>query len=340
MRSSVRSILAAISAAALAAILVWNARDVEVAPPADPSLSLLAVGDAGQPPEKDPDRIQLRVGEAMAAEDRREAADAVLLLGDNFYPKGLRTEEMLPRLRENLVRPYCHFLTLDGPRSDEVADACPTPLEERHPLPLHAVLGNHDYQSDESPGLQRQVVPELVPRFRVPPTFTDEIRFEPDVSVVLIDSQKLFHKPEERIRFLTEALRASRGPLRIVASHHPPRVLDPDGEDAEWTKRAEPWIERAIEEAGVPVHLWLAGHEHSLQIVEGYEGGPELLVISGAGSDPRSVRSHEGVRFAESVPGFVRVDRVDGDSGSELVVTLFAAETAGPRALAQARVVP
>ena len=66
------------------------------------------------------------------------------------------------------------------------------------------VLGNHDYVSDESPGLQRHVVPELVPSFRVPPYWTDEIRFDAGVSLILIDSHKIYHRPEERAHFLTD----------------------------------------------------------------------------------------------------------------------------------------
>ena len=311
-----------------------------VVPPGEALLSLLAVGDTGRPPERDPEGVRLQVGAGLASEDRRLPASALLLLGDNFYPKGLQGGELVPRVRENLVRPYCHFLGLDGVRSSEVADACDEPLSMRHPLPIHAVLGNHDHLADESPGLQRHVVPELVPAFRVPPYWTHEVHFEPGVSVILIDSQKIFHRASERAHFLTEALRASKGPWRIVVAHHPP-LVDDQSEDAAWVRAAAPEIHRAVAEAGVPVHLWLAGHEHNLQLIDGWEGGPSLVAIAGAGSEPRKVRDLEGVRFAESTPGFARVDlveRADEPGGQALVVTLFDASSEPPLPIAQAHI--
>ena len=80
-------------------------------------LSLLAVGDTGlEPGESWLTNTQLAVAAAMEAEDRRRPADALLFLGDNFYPVGLRRHELEERIRWNFVEPYCRFLASSGAR--------------------------------------------------------------------------------------------------------------------------------------------------------------------------------------------------------------------------------
>src|SRR5215472_2002649 len=94
--------------------------------------SLLAVGDTGTPPQfaSRLTSTQIAVARGMEAEDRRAPVHALVLLGDNFYYKGLQESELLLRVRENVVRPYCRFLALTAPRSEEVASACGTPGQE------------------------------------------------------------------------------------------------------------------------------------------------------------------------------------------------------------------
>jgi len=136
----------------------------------DASLSFLAVGDTGKR-HRIVARLsegQIAVADAMALEDRHHPVDALVLLGDNFYMRGLESHELVPRLRENLVLPYCRFLDLSGPRSPEVSSSCHVPESGRHVIPIHAVLGNHDLAAEESPRLQREVVPEFVVNWSMP----------------------------------------------------------------------------------------------------------------------------------------------------------------------------
>ena len=57
---------------------------------AEAELSLLALGDTGKPGSWPAWQTpQYRVGEAMAREDRRAPVEAIVFLGDNFYPHGL-----------------------------------------------------------------------------------------------------------------------------------------------------------------------------------------------------------------------------------------------------------
>jgi hypothetical protein len=97
----------------------------EADPPRRAALSLLAVGDTGKPVAAlralDPGHA---VADAMAGEDARDPVDAIVLLGDNFYPDGLEENELKDRLRENLVA----LLPLRGSPccgAGSLHDACP-----------------------------------------------------------------------------------------------------------------------------------------------------------------------------------------------------------------------
>ena len=79
---------------------------------ARPLSSLLAVGDTGDRWGPLPWLFegQLAVGTAMRREHARAPVDALMLLGDNFYPDGLLATELVPRIVENVARPYCAFI--------------------------------------------------------------------------------------------------------------------------------------------------------------------------------------------------------------------------------------
>lgn len=282
-------------------------------------LSLFALGDTGVEPATIGRSLQtqMRVATVLAAEHARRPADALVLLGDNFYPDGLRERELAFRVRENLVRPYCAFLALDGPESDAVADACPSERRSAVPTPIYAVLGNHDTNLPESPPLQREAVPRFVPSWRMPPGRVEVVELidaalVPSVSLVLYDAAALADDGD--VASLRQALATARGPWRILAGHYP--VSD---------RHPGPWIRRALDEIEVPVHLHLSGHDHNLQIGAPATRDPALQVVAGSGGETREVRQRiEGARFAAIEPGFARVDLVGEGSAARLVVSLVA----------------
>lgn len=297
-------------------------RPTEIAHP-DPAgrvrLSLLSLGDVGALPSAvgRSFQTQMRVAAVLAAEHRRRPADALLLLGDNFYPDGLSERELAYRVRENVVRPYCAFLALDGPAWPAVSDACESERRGARPVPLYAVLGNHDLTLPESPKLQREAVPRFVPNWHVPSEAVEVIdladgELVASASLVLYDPHTLADEGDAAL--LERALREARGPWRILAGHYPINASHPG-----------PWIRKALDAIDVPVHLHLSGHEHNLQIGVPATGDPYLQVVAGSGSGQRSVRHPlEGSRFELVEPGFARVDLVgDGDT-ARLVVTLVA----------------
>jgi hypothetical protein len=288
------------------------------APPLPPNarFSLLAVGDSGHLAKPlawlTP---QLAVGAALAATHRDRPADRLLVLGDNFYPDGLLEREAEARIAMNLVAPLCAFLDLSAPLGPKLEASCSVPPAERRPVPVRAVLGNHDWRAPESPDLQRDLVPRYLANWELRKGGAWLEETPAGVSLVYFDSTP--GRSPEGAESLREALAGSHGPWRVVVSHHP----------IDASPKAE-WLRRAIEEAGVPVHLWLAGHEHNLQISEPGTPGPALQAVAGSGSHATGVKYEiPGRRFFARSLGYARVDLVADPAApgrEELVVSLVA----------------
>jgi hypothetical protein len=304
---------------ALVALVGPTAAGEDTAPP---PLAFFAVGDTGAPPEDGRRHaVQLAVGAAMTAADRRDPAAALVLLGDNFYPDGLRRRELVPRLRDNLVRPYCRFVQLDAPRSQEVAAACPEPPPDRQPVSLLAVLGNHDYGSPESPALQREAVGAFVANWRMPAGAATVYELRRGVSIVAFDSTPVFEGADATP--LVAALMGAAGPWRILVAHHP--FADRDrGQDSVRHARYRGAVQSALAAAGVPVQLVLSAHEHNLQLLARGAPHPGLQVISGGGSGERSLHGRDPAALAAvEEPGFARVELAGSGDEERLVASLY-----------------
>jgi hypothetical protein len=270
------------------------------------------------------------VGEGLWATHRRHPADYLLLLGDNFYPDGLEQREAEARIAMNLVAPLCGFLDLSAPLGPNVEPSCGEEPAGRRPIPLRAVLGNHDWRAPESPDLQRTLVPRYLANFVLKEDVAWLEETAAGVSLVFFDSTP--GRSPEGVAKLRATLAAARGPWRVVVSHHPIDA-SPKG-DA---------LRGAIEGAGVPVQLWLAGHDHNLQMSEPGRPGPALQVIAGAGSHPTGAKYDIPGRsfFARSL-GYARVDLVPDPSApgrEELVVSLVAVRPVPAALWQRARVV-
>jgi hypothetical protein len=213
----------------------------------------------------------------------------------------------------NLVAPYCAFLDLTAPLSARVAPSCAVPAARRHPIPVRAVLGNHDWRAPESPELQQDAIPRYLANWRLQKGGAFVEQAAAGVSLVFFDSTH--GRTRDGLRALTEALAGTRGPWRVVVAHHP---VDASAKGA--------LVREAIAAAGVPVHVWLAGHEHNLQLGEPGAPGPALQVVAGAGSHATGLKYDlPGRRVFRRSLGYARVDLVAGAAGApgdELVVSL------------------
>jgi len=335
-RGSIRNRAAGVIRALAAAGALWLVPGCGAPELREPvALSLLALGDTGARPD-DPPRVraQLAVASALEAEDRRLPVDALLLLGDHFYDVGLREDELVARVRANLVRPYCRFLALTAPRSPEVEGACEVPRAERHPVPLYAVLGNHDYMTPGSDELQRESVPLLLANWRMPEPQAAVAELGHGVSLVLFDSDPVFRGAAAE--GLARALRGAAGPWRILVAHQPIAVVGTSERVAYASFRAR--VVAEIAAAGVPVQLYLSGHEHNLQALAMEPPAPPLHVVSGGGSGGRSIHDENPRRRAgfESA-GYARIDLVGDGEAERLVVTLMRVPAAALRLLGPSR---
>ncbi len=320
-RSSLRAL-----ALVLAAAIPIACRPAAESAPSLPgaSLSLFALGDTGQPAWPAALRSrQLAVAKAMTHQARTAPVHGIVFLGDQFYPQGLQNDTLVRQMMDHIVAPYCAFLRLDGTRSHEVAGACGIPEAERRPVPLHAVLGNHDYERGESPSLQLNTLPAFVSNWRLASGLVERRDLGHGVDLLLLDSERAMGG--EDLAPLRDALIASPGPLRILALHRPVAAAngqwrDPAGAESLLSER----VRAAVSASGRTVSLVLSGHVHNLQLL--VEPPPLALhvVAGGGGGRLRPVRwPHASRRFGLAAPGFARIDLVEQAGGARLVVSLF-----------------
>jgi hypothetical protein len=353
-RRRVRRLLFAFLAVAAAALLYpvppLPVRTPPAPPGPAPAFSLLAIGDTGEGRAIPALRSgQLAVARALVEADLARPANALLLLGDNFYPSGLEARELVERVRANLVTPYCRFVDLSGPRSPEVADACRLPRELRRaaPIPILAILGNHDHKAPESPALQRDALPAFVRNWQLAESPVSLRELAPGLSLVLVDTPAIAGDADAlRVR---EVISRAPGPWRVVAVHEPfaaPTAPVP------W--RSNELLRRALRGLEVPVQLVLTGHNHALQAAEVRDPFAALHLMVGAGSTDRVIdERYEGEVLSLSRTGFARIDWLGTSATSaepprsiprELEVTVFEAARypviffLGPRSVARWRI--
>lgn len=280
------------------------------------ALSLFAVGDTGTEPGTWGRWSEVsRVAGAMREQSRTRPVHGVVLLGDQFYPNGLSSDNLRTRLRENLVDPFGSLVGLTRYGAEQLH--VPAERSGPGPVPFYAVLGNHDYGFPESPPLQREVLPTYLSDWHMPHRFVEAFELPGGVSLVLFDSVRWDDGvPQD----LLIALRRTRGPFRILAAHYP--MADPGNNFLPTFTRDLHYV---LRDAGVPVHVFLSGHEHNLQLLPMDPPAPAVHVVAGGGSSVREVSPTAAPRaFALASLGFARIDRVEHAGAPALRVGVYA----------------
>jgi tartrate-resistant acid phosphatase type 5 len=210
--------------------------------PRGAALRLAVTGDTGNGADA--------VARGIAAVHARQALDAVILTGDNFYPCGV-TSPRDPRW--NLVTP----LTRIG-------------------IPVFPVLGNHDSCGKADPDAQ---VDAPVANWRFP---AREYAVRTAVAdFAFADTTPFVRGGSTTLRsILPEILQESKAPWQILVAHHPVISSGYHGYFPRDEVRRMRELIPLLRTSGVDAVF--AGHDHHLELIR----GEFLHVISGAGSRP------------------------------------------------------
>lgn len=264
---------------------------------------LLVVGDWGWDATS---ANQSQVASAMQSyvATQKISADALLMLGDNFY--GTMT---------------------DGASSSRWQ----TQFEQMYPAsvfsgPAYAVLGNHDYQvapvakvdaelAYAQTGTSRWTMPSRYYRFTFPAQ-------NPVITLIALDSnmpnepaQPLPPNPTyytqdatsvaAQLDWLTDTLaQPLTTPFLATIAHHPIYSNGPHNDNRTLINSWDPLLRQ------YGVHLYMAGHDHDLQHLE-FTGHPTSFVLSGGGGAPLvALNAADAARgpFAQEISGFTHLE--------------------------------
>lgn len=337
-------------------------------------LTIVAIGDAGEP------GAELRANAGLltnmyTGQHDGGTYDAMIFLGDNFYPTGLNVpvDEVDGRVKKTL-----------GPFK--------LPFEGLGRNRVHAIPGNHDYYArnaieasalfglisiaeipvglngrgnEREAALDQWTYHHVMPAsvlFPLAPDSPDSVEFLfVDSALPLRTDTASWGAALDSLRRLLEASRLRSGiRWRVLCMHHPMHSLGEHGGYTVWNDETERvdylhpcdrdsdavgWVKNSfdpedlcaekyrrfvnalravIAASGAPIHLSLAAHDHSLQLLlypdrdPDCPGCPRVHIISGAGSRGGMVRSPSppceftsspasASRRGLSAPGFVKL---------------------------------
>jgi len=247
------------------------------------ALYFMALGDWGRNGEY----MQLEVGKQMGQWASSHRNNFVISTGDNFYPKGVISEQD-PLWHYSFENVYtAHSLQCDW----------------------YPVLGNHDYGADPDAQVRYGTVSR---RWKMPARYySKEVAMGKEkgkVLFVMIDTNQILDEDDKtgahkQIAWINDTLRQATSDVKwkIVVGHHPSYTVGPRIKNKD-TLAIRAVLSRTFEEHKVDVYL--SGHEHSLQHLK--PDGHTHQFVSGAGSELTPVTS--GVpysRFESSENGFL-----------------------------------
>lgn len=229
----------------------------EVPAPASPAIHFFAFGDAGT---GQPD--QYRVAAAVHRQCQSRGCDFGLLLGDNFYPDGVASADD-PQWGSKFERPYADLLAAG--------------------IAFYPVLGNHDYADggDLSLGAHQVAYAAGHPLWRMSAAhYTFDAG---DATFVALDTQRIVgndHAAVDAQRgMIAAALDGQTRPWIIAFGHHPHLS---NGTNGNAGRLLAGFLEERL--CG-KADLYLAGHDHNLQVLDAPPRGScrWLSVVAGGG---------------------------------------------------------
>src|SRR5918992_3053884 len=271
------------------AALESSAAPPSVKPPGQ-EVRFFAFGDFGSGSSH-----QMRVAAAMRQYAADHPVDFGITLGDNFYPSGLASPTDRRWIRRWEI-PY-------GPLG----------------IRFYATLGNHDYRNSARPAGEME-------RSRYSRSWCLSRRFYTytagPAQLFALDTVPIENgeaSAERQLGWLRQALQQSRATWKIVYGHHPVYTVGEHGGRAGYLPRLREKLLPILKEQRVDVYL--AGHEHDLEILKP-DGGVVFVISGGGGKDLRPLESNRCQAWAASAYGFTVLEA----AGEELSLKFVGAD--------------
>ncbi|MFZ9521151.1 MAG: metallophosphoesterase [Silvanigrellaceae bacterium] len=228
-------------------------------------LGVLLFGDQGTGEEG-----QMIVASAMRRFCDFHRCDFGLVLGDNFYPYGVREVED-KQFQSAFEVPYAPLV-----------------------MPLFVILGNHDYGTFWNRGnIKAQLDYSKKSMFwRMPSRYYSFV--EKGIEFIGLDTVPLQRDGEQR-RWLEKTISSSQPKHRIVFGHFPMLSGGQHGNNAFMLKSIAPQL------CG-NASAYVSGHDHDLQFLRLKCGLPQI--VSGAAAKIRPVARIQETEYAKSTLGF------------------------------------
>ena len=269
------------------------------------SVRFFAFGDGGT---GGPD--QYRVAAAVEKKCAASGCDFGVLLGDNVYPDGVTSVDD-PQWKSKFEEPYAGLLARG--------------------IPFYAVLGNHDYAdgADLGRGAFQVAYSAGHPQWRMP---AEHYTFEQGPArFIALDTQKIVANDREsagaQSAMVEQALKGTSGSWVIGLGHHP--YLS-NGVNGNAGRLLSEFLEDRLCRGA---DLYLAGHDHNLQVLQAPERSPcrSLFVVAGGGGyETYALEGANPALFQTRQLGFVYVTVETSRLALEVLdadaVTLFVKE--------------
>jgi len=244
------------------------------------SVTFLAFGDQGLAGLR-----QWRVAKGLVkAAQEGKGIDFVLLLGDNFYSRGVKgvRDSQWKYKFENVYR------------------------HASLAVPFYSMLGNHDYRGNADAQIEYGQQCLGSGRWRMPGKHYSvdfgEVNGRPLLRLVVLDTNWRRVDLEAEAAFVKQQVDDPRPVWKVVAGHNPVRSYGKNKDSEKLLQHLLPVLQAGR------VDLYLSGHEHNQQIIKRV-GEPAYVISGAAGRSPyRKFRAAgEDLLFAAASNGFTSV---------------------------------
>jgi tartrate-resistant acid phosphatase type 5 len=251
--------------------------------PAGKPIRVLAFGDFGTG-----SAAQMQTAASMVAYHKTHPFDFGLTLGDNFYPRGMKSP--------------------DDPRWQTQWEQLYSPMH----IPFYAVLGNHDWSGADSPAAEILYSAKSQSWHMPSPYYTFTAG---SVQFFAFDTPAI---DDAELKWLDEELTQSTARWKVVFGHY--HIYSATrGDNKELIARLLPILKKDH------VDVYLNGHDHNLQELKP-EGSVHFFVSGGGGAGLYEMNPYDRSVFRQKVNGFTVLEANDktlaisfvGTDGSEI----------------------